>query len=102
MKVSDYKALYASEAEEILRALENGVMGLEGSGDPKACIDEIFRNAHNLKGMSGAMGFDAVVEASHALENVLDRCRRGEMCYACRCALQASARLTCHPGFPLL
>ncbi len=79
MKVSDYKALYASEAEEILRALENGVMGLEGCEDIGACIDEVFRNAHNLKGMSGAMGYDAVVEASHMFENVLDRCRRGEI-----------------------
>ena len=79
MKVSDYKALYASETEEILQALESSVMGLEGSDDAGACIDEIFRNAHNLKGMSGAMGYDGVVEASHALENVLERCRRGEI-----------------------
>ncbi len=79
MKVSDYKALYASEAEEILQALESGVMGLEGCEDVGACIDEVFRNAHNLKGMSGAMGYDAVVEASHMFENVLDRCRRGEI-----------------------
>jgi two-component system chemotaxis sensor kinase CheA len=79
MKVGDYKALYASEAEEILQALESGVMGLEGCEDIRACIDEVFRNAHNLKGMSGAMGYDAVVEASHMFENVLDRCRRGEI-----------------------
>ncbi len=79
MKVSDYKALYTSEAEEILQALETGIMGLEKDGDAGVCIDEIFRNAHNLKGMSGAMGYDAVVEASHTLENVLDRCRRGEI-----------------------
>ena len=79
MKVSDYKALYTSETEEILQALESGIMGLEGCEDAGGCIDEIFRNAHNLKGMSGAMGYDAVVEASHSLENVLDRCRRGEI-----------------------
>lgn len=79
MKVSDYKALYASEAEETLQALESGIMGLEGAGDETSRVEEIFRAAHNLKGMSGAMGYDAVVEASHSLENVLDRCRRGEL-----------------------
>jgi two-component system chemotaxis sensor kinase CheA len=79
VKVSDYKALYISEAGEILQSLESGVMSLENGRDPAAYVEELFRNAHNLKGMSGAMGYDHVVEASHALENVLDRCRKGEM-----------------------
>ncbi|UCF05513.1 MAG: chemotaxis protein CheA [bacterium] len=79
MKLNDYKALYASEAEEILQALENGVLGLEGDADYASCVDDLFRNAHNLKGISGAMGYDFVVEASHSLENVLDRLRREEI-----------------------
>ena len=79
MRVSDYKALFTSEAGEILQSLESGVMALESGRDSAACVEELFRNAHNLKGMSGAMGYDHVVEASHALENVLDRCRKGEL-----------------------
>jgi two-component system chemotaxis sensor kinase CheA len=79
VKVSDYKALFTSEAGEILQSLESGVMSLESGRDSAAYVEELFRNAHNLKGMSGAMGYDHVVEASHALENVLDRCRKGEM-----------------------
>ena len=75
MKVDDYKALFATEAEEILANLENGVMGLECGGDLPAKIEELFRHAHNLKGMSGAMGYDHVVEASHGLENILQRYR---------------------------
>ena len=79
MKVSDYKTLFISEAGEILQSLESGVMLLESGRDCASCVEELFRNAHNLKGMSGAMGYDHVVEASHALENVLDRCRKAEM-----------------------
>jgi len=79
VQTSDYMALFKSEAGEILQSLESGVMSLESGRDSAACIEELFRNAHNLKGMSGAMGFDHVVEASHALENVLDKCRKGEM-----------------------
>ena len=79
MKVSDYKVLFTSEAGEILQSLESGVMSLENGSDSADCVEELFRNAHNLKGMSGAMGYDHVVEASHAMENVLDRCRKGEM-----------------------
>lgn len=78
MNVNDYQTLYLSEAEEGLQALENGLIGLECAPEPTAAINELFRHAHNLKGISGAMGYNEVVEASHALENVLDGLRRGE------------------------
>jgi two-component system, chemotaxis family, sensor kinase CheA len=77
MNVSDYKDLYMSEAEEALQALENGLVGLESAAEPMPAINDLFRNAHNLKGNSGAMGYEEVVEASHALENALDGFRRG-------------------------
>ena len=67
MNVSDYKDLYLSEAGDSLQALENGLVGLESAAEPLALIHELFRNAHNLKGNSGAMGFEEIVEASHAL-----------------------------------
>ncbi len=77
MNVSDYKDLYMSEAEEALQALENGLVGLENAAEPLPAINDLFRHAHNLKGNSGAMGYEEVVEASHALENALDGLRRG-------------------------
>lgn len=77
MNVSDYKELYKSEADDAVQALENGLVGLESAPEPRAPIDELFRHAHNLKGISGAMGYEEIVEASHALENVLDTLRKG-------------------------
>ena len=77
MNVSDYKDLYKSEADDALQALENGLVGLESASEPRAPIDELFRHAHNLKGISGAMGYEEIVDASHALENVLDTLRKG-------------------------
>ncbi len=78
MDINEYKALYANEAADILQALESGTMALE-AGSGASVIDELFRHAHNLKGMSGAMGYDSIVEASHSIENVLERCRTGEL-----------------------
>lgn len=78
MSTTDYVALYRSEAEESLQALETGLVGLESAPDPRPRIDELFRRAHNLKGISGAMGYDGVVETSHALESALDGLRKGE------------------------
>ncbi len=77
MNVSDYKDLYLSEAEEALQSLENGLVGLESAAEPLPTINDLFRHAHNLKGNSGAMGYEETVEASHALENALDGLRRG-------------------------
>jgi two-component system chemotaxis sensor kinase CheA len=77
MNISDYKDLYRNEAEDALQALENGLIELESSSEPRPHINELFRHAHNLKGNSGAMGYEEIVEASHALENVLDQLRRG-------------------------
>ncbi|HEY5133357.1 MAG TPA: chemotaxis protein CheA [Candidatus Krumholzibacteriaceae bacterium] len=77
MNVSDYKELYKSEADDAVQALENGLVGLESAPEPRAPINELFRHAHNLKGISGAMGYEEIVEASHALENVLDTLRKG-------------------------
>ena len=77
MNISDYRELYRSEAYDALQALENGLVGLESTAEPRVLIDELFRHAHNLKGTSGAMGYQEIVEASHALENVLDSLRKG-------------------------
>ncbi len=77
MNTSDYLELYRSEASDSLLALENGLIGLETSAEPLAHLNELFRRAHNLKGISGAMGYDEVVEASHDLENVFDELRKG-------------------------
>ena len=77
MDVHDYRELYRSEAEDALQALENGLVLLESAEEPRSQIAELFRYAHNLKGNSGAMGYEEIVEASHALENVLDSLRRG-------------------------
>jgi len=77
MDVNEYTSLYINETEEIIQALESGMMSLEEDCDISV-VDELFRNAHNLKGMSGAMGYDSIVKTSHMLENILDSFRKGE------------------------
>lgn len=79
MKISDYKELYRSESDDIFHALEDGIIGLETEEDLCPQVEELFRHAHNLKGISGAMGYEDVVTASHAIENYLDGIRNGEI-----------------------
>ena len=79
MKISDYKELFRSESNDIFHGLEDGIIGLETEEDPGPQVEELFRHAHNLKGISGAMGYEDVVTASHAIENYLDGIRKGEI-----------------------
>ena len=38
-------------------------------------INEIFRSAHTLKGMSATMGYEDLANLTHKMENVLDAIR---------------------------
>lgn len=40
-----------------------------------AIVNEIFRSAHTLKGMSATMGFEDLANLTHQMENVLDAIR---------------------------
>lgn len=57
--------------EKVLGALE-----VPGPGQAEA-IDEFFRAAHSIKGMSASMGYTAMTALSHALEDLMEPMRRG-------------------------
>jgi two-component system chemotaxis sensor kinase CheA len=50
---------------------------LEFEQDPEdlKIVNEIFRSAHTLKGMSATMGFNKIAELTHNMENILDNIR---------------------------
>ena len=77
MELNRYLDLYLSESEDHLRLLNAALLALE-EGDATAAIEEAFRAAHTLKGMSGTMGFMAVTDIAHDLENLLEQIRSGE------------------------
>jgi len=69
---------FAQEVDELLAAMEEALLGLEGTPDDVDCINSIFRAMHTIKGSSGLFGFDDVVAFTHEAETVLDRVRNGE------------------------
>lgn len=69
---------FAQEVDELLTAMEEALLGLEGTPDDVDCINSIFRAMHTIKGSSGLFGFDDVVAFTHEAETVLDRVRNGE------------------------
>lgn len=79
MDLGRYLELYLSESQDHLRALGQGLLALESAGDTQAAVEEAFRAAHTIKGMSATMGFRAVTEICHQLEDRLDDVRAGRL-----------------------
>src|SRR5690606_26415502 len=71
-------ALYVTETREHLRLLDSALLALE-RGEAGGAIDEAFRAAHTLKGLSATMGYRAAADQAHALEDRLHRVRAGEI-----------------------
>ena len=72
MGVEQYRALFVAESEEHLQIINNAVFVLEKDPQNLKILNEIFRSAHTLKGMSATMGFEALTKLTHKMEDVLD------------------------------
>ena len=72
MDVNQYLGLFLEEAREHLQTLNRCVLDLEHDPGNLQILDEIFRSAHTIKGMSATMGYAAIAELTHEMENVLD------------------------------
>ena len=55
--------------------MSRSLLELEKSPDSAGAIDSVFRAAHSIKGMAASLGYDAVTELSHRLEDRMDECR---------------------------
>lgn len=79
MDISQYMEMFIDESEEHLQSLNTHILVLEREPDNSETINEIFRAAHSLKGMSGTMGFSKMQKLTHDMENVLQEVRNGNM-----------------------
>ncbi|MDD5747538.1 MAG: chemotaxis protein CheA [Actinomycetota bacterium] len=79
MDVSQYKELFISESKEHLESLNRFLLELENDPSNTDVLNEIFRSAHTLKGMSATMGYDALMKLAHEMENLLEHLRTGSI-----------------------
>lgn len=75
METSQYLEIFIDESTEHLDTLYQQMLELENNPEDKSIIEEIFRAAHTLKGMSATMGFDDLANLTHKIENVFDAIR---------------------------
>ncbi|MEB3237707.1 MAG: chemotaxis protein CheA [Candidatus Sericytochromatia bacterium] len=78
MDNDQYLSIFLDEAREMLQLLNDRLLQLESKPDDRKSVDEIFRAAHTLKGMSATMGYAALADLTHKMENLLDAIRVGK------------------------
>lgn len=75
MDMNQYLDLFLEESAEHLQSFNEKLLELEANPDRLDLLDEIFRAAHTLKGMSATMGYESIAQVTHKMENLLDKLR---------------------------
>jgi two-component system chemotaxis sensor kinase CheA len=79
LDISQYLNIFVEEAKEHLQNMNEVLLELEKNPSHLGHINEIFRVAHTIKGMSGTMGFHNMANLTHEMENVLQAARNSEI-----------------------
>ena len=77
--LSHFLDTFLQESAEHLGVIESGLLKLNAASADPELLNGIFRAAHSIKGGAGTFGLTNVVKLTHALENLLDLMRNGEV-----------------------
>lgn len=75
---SEMRDIFRVESSEHLQALDDGLLRLEKDPLNRAILEELFREAHSLKGASRMLGLPDIEVVSHRLEDLLGGAHRNE------------------------
>lgn len=79
MDMNAYLSMFIDESNDHLQALNENLLRLESDPEDLSIVQNIFRSAHTLKGMSATMGFEDLASLTHQMENVLDLVRNNKL-----------------------
>ena len=75
LNMAKYRALFLEEATEHLAEMSRALLELEKDASSVESIDLVFRMAHSIKSMAASVGYEAIADVSHALEDRLQHIR---------------------------
>jgi len=67
------------ETEELLDGMEQSLVALDAQPDNAEVLHSLFRGAHTLKGSAACLGFNAMADYGHELEDVLEALHTKEL-----------------------
>lgn len=77
MDMSQYLDVFLQESKEHLESLNQKLLDWEKNPGDIAALNEIFRAAHTLKGMSSTMGYEDMADLTHHMEDILSDLKEG-------------------------
>lgn len=77
--MAEIRTAFFQECEELLEALQDGLMAMEDGSSDGETINVVFRAVHSIKGGAGAFGLDELVRFAHRYETTLDFVRSGTL-----------------------
>jgi two-component system chemotaxis sensor kinase CheA len=75
---ADELEVFLEDVNEHLQAMEAGILSLEQGNDP-GVLNAVFRAAHTLKAVAGAVGHRQMAELTHTMETLFDALRQGRL-----------------------
>lgn len=75
-ELEQYRDAYFTEATDLMGSFVNLLVEFERHPESQTRLQELFRLAHTIKGMSAMMGFQVVAEFVHQWEQLLDELRQ--------------------------
>jgi two-component system chemotaxis sensor kinase CheA len=67
--------IFRQETDERLDRIIDTVLAIESATAAEDAVDQLFRDAHSIKGNAGMVGFMAAAKVAGAMEEVLERAR---------------------------
>ena len=67
----EVRLLFLDEVKDFLVAIETEIIGMSDRGLQRSAADKILRAAHSMKGGAAMMGFQALSDLSHSLEDFI-------------------------------
>ena len=77
MDISKYAALFLAESREHLSTCNQLLLEWERAPGASEPVGGLFRSIHTIKGMAATMGYAAIADLAHRMENLLDALRQG-------------------------
>lgn len=81
-QLAELVTMFKSEARDHLATINRNLLSVERGnteGNLQACLEDIFRSAHSLKGAARSVGFGQIEAIAHHLESVFSAARRGQL-----------------------
>ncbi|MEW5822695.1 MAG: Hpt domain-containing protein [Cyanobacteriota bacterium] len=78
-ELEEVLAIFQEESEEQIQKLNDNMLRLEQNPQDEKAIQEIFREAHSLKGAARMIGLDDIQTIAHKLEDIFGLARKGEL-----------------------